>query len=180
LTYNGLVVEGYSNFLWTILIAPFIALGGDPLVVARLISLACAVITLFLTERFDSSSQPDLSALTSSLALLTVAVSVPFTAWTLGGLETAFMTLEVILFVYCELQADVRPMQWSVIAALACALTRPEGAMLFPILIVYRLIYRRQPVRQLVRQSALFIVPLPHIYCGAMRPTATGCPIQRL
>ena len=159
LTYNGLVVEGYSNFLWTILIAPFIALGWDPLIVARLISLGCAVITLFLTEWLIRRLNPDLSVLASGLALLTVAVNVPFTAWTLGGLETALMTLEVVLFVYFETQPDSRRLRWSVIVALACALTRPEGVMLFPILIAHRLLYRRQPVRQLVRQSAWFIIP---------------------
>ncbi|HZY40587.1 MAG TPA: hypothetical protein VFF59_01155 [Anaerolineae bacterium] len=159
LTYNGLVVEGYSNFLWTVMIAPFIALGWDPLVVARFISLGCAVATLFLTERLIRRLNPTVSALASGLALLTIAVSVPFTAWTLGGLETALMTLEVALFVYCELHADPRLTRWSVIVALACALTRPEGAMLFPILIAHRLIYRSQPVRQIVRQGALFVVP---------------------
>lgn len=159
LTYNGLIVEGYSNFLWTVLIAPFIAWGWDPLVVARLISLNCAIVTLFLTERLIRRLNPAVSALAGGLALLTVAVSVPFTAWTLGGLETAWMTLEVVLFVYVELQPNLRLMRWSVIVALACALTRPEGALLFPILIAHRLIYRRQPVRQIVRQGAWFIVP---------------------
>lgn len=159
LTYNGLVVEGYSNFLWTVLIAPFIALGCDPLVVARLISLGCAVLTLVLTGRLIRQLNPRLSALTGGLALLTVAVSVPFAAWTLGGLETALMTLEVVIFVYCELYPDGRLRRWSVIAALACALTRPEGVMLFPILIAHRLIYRRQPVRQIMWQGAFFIIP---------------------
>ena len=159
LTYNGLVVEGYSNFLWTILIAPFIALGWDPLVVARLISLGCSVMTLCLLERLMRRLNPEMSPLASGLALLTVAVSVPFTAWTLGGLETALMTLAVVLFVYLESQPASHSMRWSMVAVLACALTRPEGAMLFPLLIVHRLLYRRQPVRQLMSQAALFVVP---------------------
>ena len=69
------------------------------------------------------------------------------------------MTLEVVLLVYFETQPDSRLMRWSVIVALACALTRPEGAMLFPILIAHRLLYRRQPVHQLVRQGAWFVIP---------------------
>ena len=39
LTYNGMPVEGYSNFLWTVLISPFLALRLDPLWVARGLSL---------------------------------------------------------------------------------------------------------------------------------------------
>ena len=69
------------------------------------------------------------------------------------------MTLEVVLLVYFETQPDSRQMRWSVIAALACALTRPEGAMLLPILIAHRWLYRRQPARQLVQQSTWFIIP---------------------
>lgn len=159
LTYNGVWVEGYSNFLWTILMAPVIALGGEPLTMARVISLMCSVATLFLTNRLIEISVPGITTGVRSLALMAVAVNVSFMAWTLGGLETALMTLEVILFVYCELHPNEQMRRWSPLVVLACALTRPEGAMLFPILLVYRRLYRLQPLGQMMRQSLAFVLP---------------------
>jgi hypothetical protein len=49
LTYNGLVVEGYSNPLWTLLIAPFIYLNVDPLVGARILAVTAMFATFYLT-----------------------------------------------------------------------------------------------------------------------------------
>lgn len=159
LTYNGIVVEGYSNFLWTILMAPFIRLGIDPLVAARIVSLLSACIILFITEKLLRRLNPDISNAECLLVLSTIALSTPFTAWTLGGLETIFMCLWVILFVYWEIGADQKSLCLAVLASLACALTRPEGAMLFPILLLHRMIYRKQSLRQLLTQSAIFILP---------------------
>ncbi len=159
LTYNGLVVEGYSNFLWTLLIAPFIGLGWDPLIAARLISLGCSLVTLYLTERLMRRFCPTLSPLATGLSLLTVGVSVPFAAWTMGGLETALMTLEVVLVIFLETSAQAYQERWSMVVALAGALTRPEGAMLFPIIATHRLIMRRQSLRRFVRQSVIFVGP---------------------
>jgi arabinofuranosyltransferase len=159
LTYNGMVVEGYSNFLWTILIAPWISLGIDPLVAARILSLLSACLILWVGQRLVRQLNPEISSVECCLALMSIALSAPFTAWTLGGLETILISLWVTLLVYWEIQNTPKSFAFSMLAALACALTRPEGAMLFPILVAHRLIYRKQPWRQILLQSLLFIVP---------------------
>ena len=57
---NGLVfnpgerVEGYTNFLWVVLIAPFLALGVDPELAARVLGLLAAVGALAAMVRLGS------------------------------------------------------------------------------------------------------------------------------
>ncbi len=159
LTYNGVIVEGYSNFLWTLLVAPFIALDFDPLVTARVLSLLSACAILLITEKLIRQLNPGLSQWGPFLALLVLALSTPFAAWTMGGLETMLMTLWVTLFVYLERLPERRAAFLSLLAVLAAALTRPEGVMLFPLLLTYRLVYKKQPIRQVLLQSLLFVVP---------------------
>ena len=159
LTYNGMVVEGYSNFLWTILVAPFIALNVDPLVAARCLSLLSACIILLVTEKLIRQLNPGISNLGVFLALTTLGLSTPFAAWTMGGLETMLMALWVNLFVYLERSLEQRVAFLSLLVVLAAALTRPEGAMLFPLLIIYRLVYKKQALRQILSNSLLFAIP---------------------
>lgn len=159
LTYNGMMVEGYSNFLWTLLMAPFIALKVDPLLAARAVSLVSAGAVLLLTERLIRQFNPGLPNWAVFLALCALALCAPFAAWAMGGLETMLMTLWVTLFVYLERSSNRNAARLSSLSVLAAALTRPEGAMLFPLLIIYRLAYKKQPLRIVLWGSLLFIVP---------------------
>ncbi len=48
LTYNGMLVEGYSNFLWTLLISPFTRWMDDPIWAARLFSVISGLLSLYI------------------------------------------------------------------------------------------------------------------------------------
>ncbi len=155
LTYNGMVVEGYSNFLWTVLIAPLIWMGFDPFVVSRIISLLCGTLALFAAERVNKYLFPQMNFLQSFLSLLVIAVSAPFTVWTMGGLETMFMSLWVILFIYYAISS--RP-ALAVVACLLAALTRPEGIILFVIFIGYYVIFKREAVKSILPFGLCFLL----------------------
>ncbi len=159
LTYNGLVVEGFSSFLWTILMVPVLLCNGDPLNAARVLSLLSALATLYLTGRLVRRLEPRSSQSTVFLTVLLLATSVCFVAWTVGGLETVWMTFLVTLLVYVESGPDQRTPVFSALVVLACALSRPEGVMLFPVLLVYRLIARTSSVKKTVWWSLLFLLP---------------------
>src|SRR6185436_10328266 len=45
-------VEGYTNFLWTVLLAGLYKVGLQPELMSRLLGTACAVITLFVSTLF--------------------------------------------------------------------------------------------------------------------------------
>ncbi len=159
LTYNGLVVEGYSNFLWTAILAPFIGLHWDPLLAARGLSLVLACACLWLTNQLMRQMSPASHWPIRLLPLLTVALNAPFAAWTQGGLETHLFAFLITLFVYVESQPTRRIKLISPVVVLAAALTRPEGALLFPVLLVFRLAVQRQPWRQVLAAALLFAVP---------------------
>jgi hypothetical protein len=74
------------------------------------------------------------------VATATVAVLAPVTAWTMGGLETMLVSLLVVLLVSNEWGDCPRFRGLSPLLLLMIALTRPEGAGLFPIWLVYRLL----------------------------------------
>jgi len=87
LVYNpGERVEGYTNFLWTLLIAGGIAVGCDPVVFSQVLGLACFAATLLLAYRLAEDllgSRP--------LALLVVVLlgaNYTMSAYATGGLET--------------------------------------------------------------------------------------------
>jgi hypothetical protein len=154
-----MLVEGYSNFLWTLLIAPFLFLGIDPLVAARFLSMLSSILILLMLVELIRFYTPGIRNSDIALALTTVTLCSAFVAWTVGGLETIFFTLLVLLFVYLETREPKLAIRYSPLVVLLLALTRPEGAMFFPILLAYRLYCRRSVNGELVRSVLLFILP---------------------
>ena len=98
LTYNGMLVEGYSNFLWTLLIAPFVRIGIDPLIAARSLSYLSAILCLLVLDNLIGEYNPGLGKIGKGISLSTVALSSTFLAWMVGGLETIFFTFLILLF----------------------------------------------------------------------------------
>ncbi|MDW8054897.1 MAG: hypothetical protein RMJ86_10200 [Anaerolineae bacterium] len=127
---NGLVfnigerVEGYSNFLWLMLLSPFHALGLDLVVVAKAIGVLLAVITLWLTAQLAAPLGCGWIA-----ALLLVATA-PFAVWAVGGLETmlfaCLFAASALAFVQEE---ETGKGAWSGVLFALLALTRPEGVL---------------------------------------------------
>lgn len=97
LTFNidtNCPVEGYSNFLWILLIAPFFSLGGDILLWVKCISLSLSIISLFLTYLLARKYCASAVALLAPLFL----VAFPqFALWTVGGLETPLYIFLILL-----------------------------------------------------------------------------------
>lgn len=120
-------VEGFSNFLWTALMAGIHLLGLDMVVLAPWISLILSFVLAGLVFRyllriFGNRGQVPL------LGTLFLALFPPFCVWATGGLET--MLFALLLFVaYERLLGGVtesRGWQAGTVAGLL-ALTRPEG-----------------------------------------------------
>ena len=87
-------VEGYTNFLWTIIMSVPIALGIDPVRFSQVLGIGLFVGTLLMTGRLAATllgSRP--------LALLTVwlvGTNYTFSAYATGGLETQLQTFLVV------------------------------------------------------------------------------------
>jgi hypothetical protein len=136
-TYNGLWVEGYSNPLWVLLITPFLWLGVEPLTAARLLSLAAVLISFYLIGRLTERFLPQRSFVVRAIILVTLASNSALLTWTMSGMETVLALMFITLIVYLEVHPAVNNPLPSALAVVCLALTRPEGMMLFPILLVY-------------------------------------------
>lgn len=126
-------VEGYSNFLWVLLLAAAQALGFEPLPAARLLGLAASLGGLgaigWLTWL---ATRCRFSALAAALML---GVSQDWIVSAVLGLETCLYVLLVALALALVLRAIDRPSTGRAVGAgllcAACALTRPDGAAVF-------------------------------------------------
>lgn len=125
-------VEGYSNFLWTVLLAPIYALGlFDPVITVKLISLICMISAFALLAR--SVERLPRGSLIALIALTLTAMHPSFAIWTAGGLENPLYVLGISGLVYGTSRAVYRDRLTHRSAAVmgliaaGIALTRPDG-----------------------------------------------------
>ncbi|HEY44212.1 MAG TPA: hypothetical protein G4O11_09545 [Anaerolineae bacterium] len=154
-----MLVEGYSNFLWTLLIAPFLLVSIDPLIAARSLSFLSAIFCLLVLDKLIREYNPGLGKIGVGISLSTVSLSSTFLAWMVGGLETLFFSFLVLLFVFLETRESELAEITSPIVVLLLALTRPEGLILLPVMVIYRIFLRGISGFKTLRSIFLFIIP---------------------
>jgi hypothetical protein len=148
LVFNlGERVEGFTNFLWTVLLAGGIHLGWSPVHVSRFLGVAFGIGVLAVVVRLSLRLDDERPSPWHAVAPLGLAATGAFACWCTGGLETQLFTLLVLLGLERTLAevAERRGMQSGVCFALA-AMTRPEGVFLFALAMLFRLL------RNLVRE----------------------------
>ncbi len=141
-------VEGYSNFLWVLLMAVGGWLGQELAgwsVNLGLIIGGTTVLLLWWILR-----RRGLSGLRLGLLLALLSLSGPLTLYTISGMETA---LFACLLLAAVLTADILLQRRSWLPALLLgflgflvALTRPEGHIALPALLVSLFIFGRRPL----------------------------------
>lgn len=131
LVYNvGARVEGYTNFLWTMLSAVPLAWGvEDPLPFMHGVSAALWIISylvlLVLGVRLWAEG-----IWGAPLAVIPLATHWSFNMWFFSGMETPLVCLLTILAVYFfSLDPDEHPhaLFWASLSGVALAMTRPDG-----------------------------------------------------
>jgi len=133
LAYNlGQRVEGFTSPLWVLLVS---ALGsfGVPLVSAtRALGASSALLTFGALSLFWDELEPRSPRLVLAPAAA-LAMSAPFAAWTLGGLETplfvALFTLTLALLARDARLGELRSSLQAGLSVALCVLCRPEGAI---------------------------------------------------
>jgi len=146
---NGLVfnvgerVEGYTNFLWCILVAALIRLGVEPVHGAQLLGILSGAFLLLLAYGLAVLCVEE----TNGYALLPpfLIASTPFFAYlSLSGLETLLFMALLFAAALCYLYGERQPAYlWlSALFFALAALTRLEGAMFFAVTCVYSVILR--------------------------------------
>jgi arabinofuranosyltransferase len=122
----GEKVEGYSNFLWVVLVAiPAVVAGADVVTVARVLGVLCALATIVVA--FDLVRRISGSAPAGLLAATVIAASGGLAGYGASGLETPLFVLLMLLTLLAVWVK--RPLLAGVLVALA-TMTRPDGALI--------------------------------------------------
>jgi len=131
LSFNlGQPVEGYTNFLWTVVLGLLMLAGLPPELTSRVLGTACGVATLYVVFRAMERGLGRKSVWAVLPALL-LACSSGFACWSSGGLETQLFTLECAVALDAVVAAETEPraLRRAGIALAVAAMTRPEGLL---------------------------------------------------
>jgi arabinofuranosyltransferase len=86
----GARVEGYTNFLWTLVVAAGLKLGAEPVAFTQALGLVLFACALALAWRLALESGMDAAG--SLAALLVTGANFTFSSYATGGLETPLVT----------------------------------------------------------------------------------------
>ncbi len=144
LVFNlGQYVEGYTNFLWTVLLGLGMLLKIPPEYTAKVLAASCAIVTLVVATRTVDRALGRTSPW-SALPALLLACSSGFACWTSGGLETQLFTMLCTIalngVVAAEDVAGERGLYRAAVALALSAMTRPEGLLVAAVLGVVRIL----------------------------------------
>jgi arabinofuranosyltransferase len=171
-----LPVEGYTSFLWVVLLDGVWRLTGvEPPASANLIALGFAAGSLFIAAAMArriswTIGRWDTRILFVGAMTGFLVVNRTFLAWSSSGLETSLVTFLVLLWVFAALSewSPVRRAAWSAATAATLALTRPDGLLFCAatVALVAALAMRtegRARVKTVVAGLAPFVVVIAHL-----------------
>ncbi len=151
LVYNiGERVEGYSDFLWIILLSFFGFLGFNFVSAAHFLGLFSSVLTLILVFKLANKINPH-KKYYNLIPITFLANNVIYTEWATGGLETSFFTLLLFIFFYrfyIEIVKNRNSLQLSAIIAVLLILTRPDGIFFIVVYFLFMLFVFRHQLKE--------------------------------
>ena len=169
LVFNlGERVEGYTNFLWTVLLAGLMKLGWQPESSSIALGTAFAIGTMTVCAWLAWRAFGERPSAWDALPALLLAAVPGYACWSGGGLETQmfvfFATLGSALYLASD---DALPLAGAFAFGLA-ALTRPEGNLFFALAMLHRsivLLHRKtRPARRDLASLAVFLLlVVPHL-----------------
>jgi hypothetical protein len=149
-------VQGYTNFLWVLLIALALAIGLPPVGTACVLGFTAGLAALVLTAAWSCRRlAPGQAAAAVAPALL--VANIGFVVWSLRGLETGLFTLLVLAagLTYLRRPAEAGLSHWSAALFVLATLCRPEGVLAFGLTVVHLLISRWREGAPLLRREDL-------------------------
>lgn len=156
-------VEGYTNFLWMILMAGVYWTGGDLEFMSRLLGIISGVLLVWLCWWIGARIMKHPPLLTI-IAPCLLAVFPGFAAESIEGLETSFFSMLLMFGIGCALRERQRgsglPLHAAIFAL--ASMTRPEGVMVYILveacIFINGWLCGRIPYRYLLTSLALFLL----------------------
>lgn len=160
-------VEGYTNFLWVVLMALVLKLGFAPEIPSQVLGILATGTTMLFVYRISCLVHGDTRSPFRFVAPVLMAASGPIATWAASGMETnLFMALVTMALFYYLRDLERDELGWQSSACLLLAgLTRPEGVMVFALLWAHHalrgLALRRRPWndRRFLTWTLLFLIP---------------------
>lgn len=148
---HGQKVEGYTNFLWVMILSGFYLLNKSGIAafslenIAQILSLSFGVasiwVTFFLSNNFFENAKDNFIKISYSLIpSFLIAYSGPMMYWSVSGMETSlfvFLTLLSFLLFIKSIDKENFGITFIVISFLN-SLLRPEGLILFSLIAIYK------------------------------------------
>ena len=164
LVYNiGERVEGYTNFLWTILISAGMKAGWNPVyfsIVSGIVFAAATIILFSFTSWNHQRSMPG-NRFFIPLTALALCAHHEFNVYATGGLETSLATFLVsLLFVILAFGGSRRSYLIAGFVAAVTMLNRPDGVLFVVMSFVYIILTQRGGWRK----SIIFLAPVIALY----------------
>ena len=159
----GEKVEGYTNFLWMIILSTLYHAGANIVLTAKLLGAACAILTLVLSAALTRYFQGRWT-LAAIIAPMILASTPSYAAWSVAGLETSLFTMLITLAVwrFSVEQERLSAVRWSGILLALAAMTRPEGVLIFLLLLgfstVRAAVLGRSPSIGVARQELRWVL----------------------
>ena len=151
-------VEGYTTFLWTILLAVPGVFGLELESSARLLGIAAGLVALFLLWRLSIRlSRPAASPLIPLTAVALTVANSSIAYWSVSGMETPLFTALLVGSALAFLHERDTTFFWTPFLFLLVSLTRPEGTLLFGLTALFfalERLARRQAIREMLPQAA--------------------------
>ncbi len=137
LVYNaGERIEGYTNFLYTVLLGVGAFCGADPHAFAKVLGFACGLVTIGFVYLLERELRPLRAA--PAIAPYFVASTSVFTGYAVWGLETSMFSALVLAGAWQFAREEAREsFPWSGLLFAAAGLTRPEAPMYLGILMLF-------------------------------------------
>lgn len=187
LVFNrGEHVEGFTNFLWVLVVAPFEALGWDVFqtceVLGTLMGIACLALVVRMSEWLEKPG-PGLTQLWGAVWL---ATSSSFVLWAQAGLEQPLASLLPIGGAYLLWRVrggttarDVKHHLWAGLIMGAGCMTRPELHLL-AVLVGVPLVVDAIRTRRLAKGPLLYVAGILAVTvpCHAFRYAYYGSLVQ--
>ena len=140
LVYNeGERVEGYTNFLWTVIIGIFIKVGASPLWSSLIISLILSLLTVFFLFKLSYATSKTKTWMDGIPPLLLVSSGI-WVGWGMSGLETDLFTFLLVAGTYLAFKGSI----YSPLIFGLLVMTRPDGIIFFCLIFLWKLIFERR------------------------------------
>jgi len=156
-------VEGYTNFLWVVIVAAGMLLGLEPASFANSLGICSGFLILAVLIAYSRFRFSRITVF-SFVAPLFLVLNRTFVGWCTGGLETQFYSLfvlsGVLLFFVERERADPKPFSSSALF-IAASLTRPEGLMFFSVVagfFVIDLVRKKRSLRSFFTWSLPYVI----------------------